>query len=64
MDKAKDFSAASKKEIALRAEKALYAFDNSKPNQIDIADVLYKVNEALRLIKELASEQSNSPRFF
>lgn len=45
-----------RKEIASRAEKALYMFENSRPNEISPADVLAKVNEALRLIKELANE--------
>lgn len=44
------------KEIIERATKALKMFENSPPNQIDIGDVLYKVNEALRLIKALAEK--------
>lgn len=49
------------KEIIERATKALYMFDSSKPNQIDVADVLAKINEALRLIIELSKNDQNSP---
>lgn len=44
----------TKKEIAERATKALHLFENSKPNEISVYDLTLKVNEALRLIKELA----------
>ncbi len=42
------------KEIAERATKALYMFENSRTNEISVADLTAKVNEALRLIKALA----------
>jgi hypothetical protein len=50
----------TKKEIAERATKALHLFENSKPNEISVYDLTLKVNEALRLIKELAIEDSPS----
>lgn len=50
----------SRSEIAERAEKALYLFKDSKPNEIDIGDVLAKVNEALRLIKAMNENAFNT----
>lgn len=44
------------KEIAKRAETALKLYENSRPNEIDLWDVLNKTNEALRLIKALAEK--------
>lgn len=38
-----------------RATKALFMFEESRNNHIDVADVLAKTNEALRLVRELAS---------
>lgn len=43
------------KEIIERAEKALYMFDNSNGRgDVSMLDLLFKVNETLRLIKALA----------
>lgn len=48
------------KEISERATKALYMFENSKPNEISTVDLIQKVNEALRLIKALADNDTPS----
>jgi hypothetical protein len=48
------------KEIIERATKALYLFENSKTNEISTADLIIKVNEALRLIKALAECQKST----
>lgn len=63
MDKAHALSAAStasKKEIIKRADTALKMFETSKPDEISNYDLIVKINEALRLIKELASEDTPS----